>query len=82
MVDTFASTLCMALTGDEALLKFLDNKALQSMQIAMEANVAEGLRMGDTTPEWIQAMGINYPFRRDDGKAKPNQDRQQDGNRR
>ena len=30
-------------------------------------NTIEGLMVPDSTPEWIQALGVNYPYRRIDG---------------
>lgn len=84
VVNAMASTLSMALTGNIELLKFLDGKAMQQLQIAIQADNVEGLRVDDTTPEWIQALGINYPYRRDDGKSRTQQPQQgqQNGDRR
>lgn len=64
MVSSLALTLSMALTGDKELTKYLDDVAMRYFSIALEANNTEGLSFNDTTPEWIQALGINYPLRR------------------
>lgn len=84
VVGTLAWTLCLPLTGDKELLKTLDATASRFLDVAIQANLAEGLSFGDTTPEWIQALGINYPYRRDDGKDShkpPQQGRGNDNSR-
>lgn len=84
VVGTLAWTLCPALTGDKELLKELSGTASHFLEVAIQSNLAEGLSFGDTTPEWIQALGINYPFRRNDGKtdrASPPQGRNNDNPR-
>lgn len=68
VVATLAQTLCLALTGDKELLQYLDSLTKEYMVIAIESNRREGLEPTDTTPEWIQALGMNYPYRRGDGK--------------
>jgi ribosomal protein S18 acetylase RimI-like enzyme len=63
-VTALAWTLALALTGDKVLLEALDNTLMRFFIIAEEANRKEGLLPEDTTPEWIQALGITYPLRR------------------
>lgn len=81
MVATLAWTLAPALTSDKELTASLDATMMRFLSIGMQANLEEGLSFGDTTPEWIQALGINYPFRRQDGRdasqsqAAPNDNR-------
>jgi hypothetical protein len=36
----------------------------QQISIGTQINQIEGLTIGDNTPEWIQALGINYPYSR------------------
>lgn len=49
-------------------IKYYDDLTTRCFMIADQNNREEGLIFGDTTPEWIQALGINYPYRRDDGR--------------
>lgn len=70
MVHALAATISYVLTGDKELSKRLDDQVMRQFLVAEEANRKEGLMFEDTTVEWIQAIGINYPFRRDDGKPK------------
>jgi hypothetical protein len=70
IVIALAQTICLALTGDKKLLMVLEQILEQQINIATQANMTEGLVMPDATPEWIQALGINYPYRRADGKAQ------------
>lgn len=84
VVSALAWTLCMALDGDKDQIKALDTTMERFLSVAIQANTAEGLSFGDTTPEWIQALGINYPYRRSDGKATsqaPDQGRRNDNGR-
>lgn len=69
MVLALAVTICMPLTGDKKLLEELSAKLEQQINIATQINTIEGLMIPDTTPEWIQALGINYPFRRLDSRV-------------
>lgn len=64
MVTALATTLCMPLTGNLKLLTELSADLEQHINISIQANLAEGLQVQDNTPEWIQASGINYPYRR------------------
>lgn len=81
MVATLAWTLAPALTQDKEVIASLDATMMRFLSIGMQANLEEGLSFGDTTPEWIQALGINYPFRRHDDResnqsqAAPNDNR-------
>jgi hypothetical protein len=83
MVIALAHTTCYALTGNMKLLEELTQMLEQQISIAMQSNLAEGLMIEDTTPEWIQALGINYPYRRfgtpqsDAAAQRPNQRRPQ-----
>lgn len=47
------------------MIEYLEKLSLQRLQIAEETNRREGLIIDDTTPEWLQAIGIPYPQRRD-----------------
>jgi hypothetical protein len=71
MVIALAQTICMALTGDKKLFGELSTMLEQQINVSTQINIAEGLIIGDTTPEWIQALGINYPFRRIDSRSPP-----------
>lgn len=71
MVIALAQTVCMALTGDKKLFSELSTMLEQQISVSTQINLAEGLIIGDTTPEWIQALGINYPFRRIDARSPP-----------
>lgn len=64
MVYALACTICESLTGDKKLGDELSQKLEQQISISMQMNTMEGLIIDDSTPEWIQALGINYPFRR------------------
>lgn len=68
-VSTLAWTLAPALTQDKDIIAALDAIMSRFLAMGLQANLEEGLSFGDTTPEWIQALGINYPFRRNDGIA-------------
>lgn len=68
-VAALASTMCMALTGDKKLFEELAGLTEQYISVATQMNGLEGLMIDDNTPEWIQALGINYPYRRLDGRA-------------
>lgn len=70
VVTALAHTLCMGLTGDKKLLQELDQRLEQMINISSQANTIEGLIIPDSTPEWTQALGINYPYRRIDGKTE------------
>lgn len=69
MVSTLAWTLAPSLTQDKEIVAALDSAMSRFLAMGLQANLEEGLSFGDTTPEWIQALGINYPFRRNDGIA-------------
>lgn len=74
VVAALAWSLSMALDGDKELTTSLKTSMMEFLNIGIQANLEEGLSFGDTTPEWIQALGINYPFRRQEGKSdKPSQ---------
>jgi hypothetical protein len=75
VVSMLARTLCYVLTGDKELSEELTQHATSAFMIAEQANREEGLSFGDTTPEWIQTLGIDYPRRRKDNRlpeAPPN----------
>lgn len=63
-VYALAATISAALTGDKKLHEELSAMLEQQISIATQSNTAEGLVIEDTTPEWLQALGINYPYRR------------------
>lgn len=80
IVSSIAWTVSPVLTGDKDLTKELNAMMNNYFDIAFQSNLAEGLYFNDTGPEWIQALGVNYPFRRQDGrepqaKDKPNDNR-------
>lgn len=64
-VATLAKTLSFALTGDRELTANLEKISLDHFSAAMSINRAEGLVYDDTSVEWIQAVGIPYPFNRE-----------------
>ena len=64
VVATLAKTLNMALTGDKQLQMLLDEQMVEYFTAAEAINHGEGLLITDKTPEWIQAIGIPYPYRR------------------
>jgi hypothetical protein len=70
-VLALAQNMCMSLTGNLELLNWLAAGLEQQIAIAMQLNKLEGLVIEDNTPEWIQALGINYPFRRISPEALP-----------
>lgn len=79
MVSALAWTLAPALTSDKEVISSLDATMMRFLSIGLQANLEEGLSIGDTTPEWIQTLGINYPNRLNAIKPSPKQ-RQPDGN--
>ena len=79
MVHALASTLSRQLTGDKELVAYLDEQLVRQFMIADQANREEGLIITDSTPEWIQAIGIRYPKRQIDdrlGMIRPQQTQQ------
>lgn len=70
VVSSLATALCYVLTGDRELRNKLEESSRVALIIAEQANREEGLTFGDTTPEWIQAIGIEYPNRRHDPRVK------------
>lgn len=70
-VIALAQSMCMNLTQNLELFDRLNIALEQQISIAMQLNKLEGLIIEDTTPEWIQATGINYPFRRTDPRETP-----------
>lgn len=81
VVDALAVTVCMALTGNQKLLMELAQTLEQQINISTQANAVEGLIIADTTPEWNQALGINFPYRRVDGQTPPQPPQPQRGGR-
>lgn len=84
VVTALARSLCLALTGNQRLYEDLSKSLIQQIAISENTNRAQGLVFDDTTPEWVQALGINYPVQRniDDvaipgrrSKEKPNDNR-------
>lgn len=69
MVSNLAATLCMVLTGREDTSQRLMTLSQTYLATAIQANLSTGLTFGDTTPEWVQALGIEYPQRRSLGKS-------------
>lgn len=70
VVIALAQAISLALTGSLQLFQELSQALEQQIYIASQANMAEGLLLTDTTPEWIQALGINYPYRRLDDRQQ------------
>ena len=64
MVIALAQALTMPLTHDKRLSEELSITLEQQVSISTQINAAEGLLINDITPEWIQALGINYPYYR------------------
>jgi hypothetical protein len=71
MVAALARNVCMALTGDLPLFKEVSEALEQQVSISNQINIVEGLVIQDSTPEWTQALGIQYPYRRDMQFAHP-----------
>jgi hypothetical protein len=69
-VIALAQTMCLAITGDLNLHERLSLALEQQISIALQLNKLEGLVIEDNTPEWIQATGINYPYRRVDRSSE------------
>jgi hypothetical protein len=63
-VASLANALAFQLSGSEEVAVRIQQMMLAYFQIAEEQNRREELMPIDTTPEWIQAIGIDYPFRR------------------
>lgn len=81
MVYALARTICLSLTGDLRIFKDLSESLEQQVSISTQINTIEGLAVQDTTPEWIQALGIEYPYRRDIRSGLPAKRKEQtDGN--
>lgn len=72
-VIALAQGISMSLVPNLNLLEELTQTLEQQISIASQINMIEGLQIPDTTPEWIQALGINYPYRRVDGKVDSQQ---------
>jgi hypothetical protein len=76
-----AKTICLSLTGDLRIYKEISEVLEQQISISMQINTMEGLAVQDTTPEWIQALGIEYPYRRDIHSGYPTKRKEKsDGN--
>lgn len=73
MVATLAWTLSATLTGDKELVAYMDSVMNRNFQFALQANREQGLVFGDNTPEWLTAVGISYPQRREDNRLPPPQ---------
>jgi hypothetical protein len=79
----------MQLSGHFQLLVLLEQHVQDTFTAAEYQNRVEGLVIDDKTPEWIQALGIPYPYRRYEAQTSPfdrvamtKQQGQQNGNRR
>jgi hypothetical protein len=83
-VAALANAIAFQLTGNSQLMAQLREQMMAFFQIAEQQNVAEELLYTDTTPEWIQAIGIKYPMRRygPTGPVMEKPQRQQNDNRR
>lgn len=86
-VAALARTMCMALTGNIQLMVFLEELMQDYFTAAETTNRSEGLVVDDTTPEWIQALGVPYPYRRylpikPFPKAEPQQQQRQQNDQR
>lgn len=66
VVLALARAISLSLTGNLQLFEELTAGLEQQINIALQMNATEGLVINDTTPEWSQATGINYPYRRMD----------------
>lgn len=58
------------LSGERGVQQYLDGLTTRLFMIAEQINREEGLVYEDTTPEWIQALGINYPNRQPDERKQ------------
>lgn len=76
VVHSIAAATCFVLTGDEKKTTELSESSKIAFMIAEQSNREEGLSFGDTTPEWIQALGIEYPYRRNDPRKEVVSDKQ------
>lgn len=65
MVIALARTICVTLTGTHKMVQELNAMLEQQVAISTQMNTIEGLGIQDSSPEWIQALGMEYPFRRD-----------------
>ena len=88
-VVALARAMCMGLSGHFVLLQLLEQHVQDTFTAAEYQNRVEGLVVDDKTPEWIQALGIPYPYRRYEAQTSPfdrvamtKQQGQQNGNRR
>jgi hypothetical protein len=70
-VTSLARALVMALSGHFQLQMLLEQHVQDTFTAAEYANRTESLILGDPTPEWIQALGIPYPYRRYDAMTSP-----------
>jgi len=67
-VSAVAWNIAGTVTGQKDLVQYFDSITTRMFMVAEQINRDEGLSIIDSTPEWIQAIGINYPYRRLDGK--------------
>lgn len=67
MISALGRALSLALTGDKEIFKLTDMLFKEDLTMSVQSNRAEGLIFDDNTPEWIQALGINYPYNRGSG---------------
>jgi hypothetical protein len=79
VVHALAYTLCFALGEKDQLSGFYE-RMMHMFVSAEQINREEGLIIGDTSPEWIQAAGIPYPERRYDRRSMIQPRRQRDDN--
>lgn len=82
MVAALAWTLAPTLSSDKELTQYLDGVMMRFFEIGTNANQNEGLAVSDNTTEWIQALGMNYQFRRNLGKDQSTPRGQPNDNRR
>jgi hypothetical protein len=71
VVTVLAWTTCLSIMKNAAVFEALDKAWTRFFMLADQINREQGLVFGDTTPEWIQAIGIDYPFRRRQQVAVP-----------
>jgi hypothetical protein len=64
VVSVLAWSTCLSIMRDAAVFEALSKSWAQFYMLADQINREQGLVFGDTTPEWLQAIGIDYPFRR------------------
>jgi len=65
-VEVLAAEIALSISKSLELRAHLRQVSQETIAFAIMANKAEGLITDDTTPEWIDARGIGYPFNQGD----------------